>query len=331
LSATVHIWRGGLIESAHRVVIAVVDGQGRLRAQAGNIEHVTFARSAIKPMQAIPLIEDGVASRFGMTRRELALCCASHNAEPRHVEGVIALLKRFGITPDALACGPHMPLGEQAARSLRASGRQPDRVHNNCSGKHAGMLGLALTNGWPLEGYHESGHPVQQRMLREMSRWTGVEESAIPIAVDGCGVTTFALSVSAMAKGFAMLARAARQKESAAAILLEAMARHPDYVAGENRLCSALMGAVAGRIIAKVGAEGVYCAAVPGADLGIALKVMDGATRAAEPALLAVLHRLGLVTAAELASLTRWVEPAVMNTRGERVGSIRVSLELGPL
>jgi L-asparaginase II len=331
LSATVQIWRGGLIESAHRVVIAVVDGQGRLRAQAGNIEHVTFARSAIKPMQAIPLIEDGVASRFAMTPRELALCCASHNAEPRHVEGVLALLKRFGISPDALACGPHMPLGEQAARSLRASGRQPDRVHNNCSGKHAGMLGLALTNGWPLEGYHESDHPVQQRMLREMSRWTGVEESAIPIAVDGCGVTTFALSVSAMAKGFAMYARAARQKESAAAILLEAMARHPEYVAGENRLCSALMGAVAGRIIAKVGAEGVYCAAVPGADLGIALKVMDGATRAAEPALLAVLQRLGLVTAAELASLTRWAEPAVMNTRGERVGSIRVSLELGPL
>jgi L-asparaginase II len=330
MTASVQVWRGGVVESEHRVAIAVMDGAGRVRMSAGDIDTVAFARSAIKPIQAIPLVDDGVAERFDMTTQELALCCASHNAEDRHVDGVLALLRRFGISPDALACGPHVPLGEAAARQLRASDREPERVHNNCSGKHAGMLGLALVHDWPLDGYAEPEHPVQQRILREVSRWTGVPEAEIPVAIDGCGAATFALSVRAMARSFAALAIGARNDDGAAARVLSAMGRHPGHVAGEKRLCSALMAAVEGRIVAKVGAEGVYCAAVPGAELGIALKVIDGATRAAEPALLAVLRALKLLTEAETDALGKWVEPAVLNTRGQRVGSIRATLDLHP-
>jgi L-asparaginase II len=328
VSAIVEVSRGTVVESVHRLVIAVADGTGRLRASAGDVELVTFARSAIKPIQAIPLVEDGVAARFVLSEEDLALCCASHNGEAIHVAGVLAMLRRFGVEPDALACGPHAPLGEAASRALRQAGKEPERVHNNCSGKHAGMLGLARAHGWPIEGYAQPAHPVQQRMRAEVARWTGVTGESLYEAVDGCGVVTFALPVSAMARGFARLAIAARRGEAEASTILLAMGRHPEYVGGTNRLCSALIRAVDGRIIAKVGAEGVYCAAIPGAELGIALKVVDGATRAAEPALLAVLRAMDMLSDSEMAELSTWAEPFVTNTRGDRVGTIRVSLHL---
>lgn len=320
-----------MIESRHRVHIAVVDAHGRLRARSGDTGLLTFARSAIKPLQALPLVEDGVAERYDLTENELALACASHNGEPRHVDTARSVLRKIGADEEALACGAHAPMGRAAANTLAGSGAAPGRIHNNCSGKHAGMLALARFYGWPLVGYHEAAHPVQQRMLTEVARWTGVAADDVPLAVDGCGIPTFALTLEKMATAFGAFAGAARRgpaDATGAARIVQAMVRYPEFVAGSDRLCTDLMRVAGGRIFAKVGAEGVYLAGVPGAELGIALKIEDGATRAAEPALLATLKTLALLTDDEMAQLDRYSEPSVNNTRGERCGGIRAHIRL---
>jgi L-asparaginase II len=324
----VEVWRGPLVESTHRVHVAVAGADGRLRAGSGDTARITLARSAIKAIQALPLVEDGAAARYGFGDREIALCCASHSGEPRHVEGVRDMLSRIGVEENALACGPHSPFHGPSAEALAESGRQPGRIHNNCSGKHAGMLALACFHGWPVAGYNRADHPVQQRVLEELSRWAEVAADDIATAVDGCGVVTFGLSLAGLAGAFARLSAAARKGNSPAATVLGAMKAFPEYVAGTDRLCTDLMRTVDGRIIAKTGAEGVYCAAVPGAELGIAVKVEDGAKRASEPAIIAVLRALGLLSDQEFVRLAAYAEPDIRNTRGERVGGIRASIEL---
>ena len=328
--ARIEIRRGGVVESVHRVCIAVVDGSGRLRASAGDARHPAFARSAVKPIQAVPVVEDGAAQQFQMSDRELALCCASHSGEARHVETVAAMLRRLGLGEEALACGPQEPRHSPSAQALRAAGRSAGRLHNNCSGKHAGMLALARVRGWPTTGYHREDHPVQQRMLHEMARWTGVRVEDIPTAVDGCGVITFGLTVEALAGAFARMAAGTRHGDDVVARIVGAMVKWPDFVAGAGRLCTRLMSVAGGRIFAKVGAEGVYCAGIPGAELGVALKVEDGAMRAAEPALLATLRVLDVLSADEIAQLADFAEPDVLNTRGERVGEVRAIVSLVP-
>jgi L-asparaginase II len=330
VSTVVEVWRGEVIESRHRVHVAVVGADGKVRARAGDIELIVYARSAVKPIQALPLLEDGAADQFALTSKELALCCASHSGEPKHVEAAAGILKKLGLDGDALACGPHAPFHEGSARALRERGLEPTRLHNNCSGKHAGMLALARSHGWPAAGYQRDDHPVQQRMLREMSRWASLPADDIVTAIDGCGVVTFALPLVSLAGAFARLAAAARAGDAAATPIVEAMVHWPDYVGGTERLCTQLMRSADRRIFAKVGAEGVYCAGIPGAELGIALKVEDGATRAAEPALLAVLRTLALLSDEDMAGLKRWSEPDLTNTRGERVGAIRTTLRLQP-
>lgn len=331
MGALVEVTRGSTVESRHRVAVAVVDANGRVRARAGAVETPMFARSSIKPFQAMPLVEDGVVEAYGLTEEELALCCGSHSGEPRHVEVARSILRKAGVSEEALACGADRPYGSDAARALREAGETPRRIHNNCSGKHAGMLALAQFHGWRLAGYTAPDHPVQQRVARIVSEWTRLDGEEMPTGVDGCGVVTFAMPVTALALAFARLAGRARAGLAPAAPLIRAMARHPEMVGGTDRLDTDLTRASAGRIVAKVGAEGVYVAAVPGAELGIALKVEDGAKRAAGPALVAVLRALGLLSDDELAALSRHAEVDLTNTRGERVGAIRAAVELEPV
>jgi L-asparaginase II len=326
--AFVEVLRGGVVESLHRVSVAVVDPAGLLRAHAGRPDLIVFARSAVKPLQAVPLVEDGAADRFGWQGPELALACASHSGEPRHVDIARSMLRSLGLTEESLACGPHVPFNAAAARELRERGEEPGALHNNCSGKHAGMLALAAAHGWPLHGYHEAEHPVQVRMLEEMSRWSDVPTARIDVAVDGCGVATFALPLRGLALTFARFAIAGRSPDTPAARLIDAIKTYPELVGGTDRLCTELMRTTRGRIFAKVGAEGVYCAGVPGAEIGIALKVEDGAKRAAEPALLEILRLLGLLTDEDMGDLERYARPDVMNTRGDAVGSVRARIDL---
>lgn len=315
----VEVRRGNDVESLHRVHV-VVCRAGEVVWTAGDPNFVSFVRSAIKMFQALPLVEDGGMERFGLTPQELAVCTASHGGEPIHVAAARSILKKAGVDEDALACGPHPPMHPASAEVLLEAGEPPARIHNNCSGKHAGMLALAKLHGWPLESYHELDHPVQQRVLETLAQWTGVERARIRIAVDGCGLPTFGLPLDAVARACARFAAAA----GAPALVLAAMTTHPEYVAGTDRLDTDLMRVTAGRVFAKVGAEGYYCAGAPAAGVGIALKAEDGAKRASEPALLGVLRAQELITADELNALDKYANPAVLNTRGERVGEIRV-------
>ena len=323
----VEVTRGELVESVHAVDVAVVR-DGALVARAGSPDRTLFARSAVKPFQALPLVDDGVLARFGLGPEALALACASHNGEPRHVAVARSVLDAVGLPESALACGPHPPFDDTAANALRATGETPGRIHNNCSGKHAGMLALAAAHGWPTEGYHEARHPVQERMLHEIERWTGLDRSEIATGVDGCGVVTFAIPLRGLATAFAGLIAAADAGEAGPVAVMEAMTRHPFLVGGTDRLCTRLMEVTGGRVLAKVGAEGVYGAAVVDRGLGIGLKARDGAKRAGEVALLGVLEALDALRSPDREALSRWAEPEVRNTRDEVVGGMRAVVEL---
>lgn len=313
--------RGGATESNHRVHVAVADAQGRLIGGCGDPGQVVFYRSAAKPFQALPLVEDGVMDRLGLTERELAVCCASHNAEPEHLALARSILARTGLNERALGCGPHPSLRPARARELCAAGVELTAVHNNCSGKHAGMLALAVSRGWPTEGYLEPDHPVQRRMCAEVARWSGLEESALITGTDGCGVVTFALSLGRMAGSYARFTAAADAGRKARRIVA-AMTGHPFAVAGTGRMCTAVMERLGSKVFVKTGAEGVYCGGVRGRGLGFALKVEDGARRASDVALVQVLSDVGVAGAADFPVLAGRRRTEVLNTLGEAVGRI---------
>ena len=328
MSSRVVATRGEEVESDHEVHVAVVDAQGRLVARSGDAGRVAFLRSAAKPFQALPLVVDGVVERYGLTEEELALCCASHSGEPRHLAAARAILGRAGVGEADLACGPHEPFAAAEAERMRGEAERPRALHNNCSGKHAGMLALACFHGWPTAGYHREGHPVQGRMAEEVARWTDLPADALGVGVDGCGVLTFSAPLTAMAAAFARLAAAAADGEAGPAAVVGAMTRHPFMVAGTGRLCTDLMEAAGGAVLAKTGAEGVYCAALPARGLGVALKVQDGARRAQDPALVEVLAALGALDEGALAALAHHRAPPVRNTRGEVVGGLSAEVRL---
>ena len=333
--------RGGVVEAWHDLHIAVVDGTGRLVAKVGDPDLATYWRSAAKPFQGLPLVTDGAVDRFGLTTEELALCCASHSSEPGQVAIVRDFLTKIECAERDLLCGPHPPLSERVAQDYATRGVRLTAVYSNCSGKHAGMLALARHHGWPTAFYTRLEHPVQQRCLEEVSRWTDLPIPEIKTAVDGCGVVCYGLPLRQMALAYARLPSAEFGMRSAefhvrgraangpaqqlrtphsALRIVEAMLRHPELIAGEGRPCTDLMRAHPGRVLAKVGAEGVYCALLVREGLGIALKVQDGHGVAAALALAAVLEELGL----RPRPATLIARPNV-NTRGETVGELRVN------
>jgi L-asparaginase II len=323
----VEVLRGDVVESSHRVHVAVCHAEQGLIASAGNPAHHSFVRSAIKMFQVLPFVEGGGIDHFRLTGEELALCTASHGGEVFHVEAARSMLAKAGVNEDALACGPHLPLHEPTAHAMIAAGNQPGRIHNNCSGKHAGMIAFCVQQRWPTNGYQQPMHPLQQRIRSTLARWMRIDAGDMELGVDGCGLPTFALALDAVAEGCARFAAAATQDGSAPAAIFQAMTRHPEFVAGTNRLDTDLMRATEGRLFAKVGAEGFYAAGIPSLQLGIALKVEDGAKRAAEPALLAVLHHVDALTADELNRMQDYAEADILNTRQETVGRIRARIE----
>jgi L-asparaginase II len=306
----VESYRGTVLESRHRVHVAVVDANGRLVAQAGDPSYQTFWRSAAKPFQAMPLLDDGVVERFGLTRQDLALACASHSSEPAQVALVRDFLQRVGCSERDLMCGPHRPLSDAVAKDYETRGVRLTAIHSNCSGKHTGMLALAKHHGWPTEFYARLDHPVQQRCLESVSRWTDLPKEQIGVATDGCGVVCFALPLRNMALAWARLGRR----------LVDAMLHHPDLIAGQGRPCTELMTAHPGRVVTKVGAEGIYSALLTREALGVTLKVEDGHTVASALAITAVLSELGLKP-----QPAKWLKRPITNSRGETVGEMRVN------
>lgn len=307
------------------MALVVSDAQGAMHLACGDPSSPVFPRSAIKPIQALPLVESGAADAFAFDPAELALACASHGGEPGHVAKVTALLARLGLTPGHLACGAHLPSHPPTAAAMQAAAEPPTRAHNNCSGKHAAMLATAVHLGEPVAGYALVDHPVQRRVLAALEAMAG-ERLPAPPGIDGCGIPAWTVSLAGLARMAARFADPAGlppERRTAVKRLAAAMQAEPWFVAGTGRLCTALMQAVPS-VLAKTGAEGVFWAALPAQGLGVALKVEDGAGRAAEPALLAVLATLGALDEGAMAKLGPFANPVLRNHAGEAVGEIRV-------
>jgi len=318
------VWRGDIAESRHHVQVAVCDPDGAVQAGTAEPHLVTTFRSAAKPFQLLPLVERGHAERWHWSDEQLAVMAASHTGSARHIALVAGILQRLGLSESHLACGFHEPLDAAEHERLRLHPEARSRLHNNCSGKHAGMLCLALSEGWPVEGYEEARHPVQQLMRSTVAETCGLPPERLSVAVDGCGVSVFGLPLSAMARAYARLASASAAgsvRERALERIRRAMQSFPELVGGEGRLSTALMQAC-GRLVAKGGAEGLECVGWPEKGLGVALKCEDGNARAISPALIEVLEHLGAVSQAELERLREWHRPAMRNHAGAVVGSL---------
>ena len=322
----VEVSRGDMVESYHRGAAAVVGADGKIVAAWGDVERPVYARSAIKPLQALVMIETGAADRFKLGDEEIALACASHSGESAHIECVTRWLTRIGLTPDDLECDPHPPLNEQAAANLLRTGTVISRLHNNCSGKHAGFLTTALHLGEPTGGYLNADHRVQrywQQVLSEMAR---ADLTQAPAGVDGCGIPVRGLSLRATATAMAQLADPSgltATRAAAARVVVSAMINAPFMVAGTARFCTDVIRDAPVPLLVKTGAEGVFTAALPAKGIGIALKIDDGAARAAAAALGAILVSIGALDGDVCDTLADHLRPVVYNRAGLAVGHVR--------
>lgn len=326
--ALVEIIRGPLVESRHSGSIAVMDDQGRMVFSWGDPERAVYPRSAVKAIQALPLVESGAADRFAFSDTELALACASHSGEAMHIETAAGVLRRLDLDEGALECGAHWPLGELAARELAWAHGKPTNLHNNCSGKHCGFLALAKQRGYAFTGYVRADHPVQNEVRKALEEMTGAALSPTSCGTDGCSIPTYAVPLSGLARGFAQFGSGrglAPERAKAAARLRAACAIAPQMVAGTGRFCTDVMRLFGERVFVKTGAEGVFCGALPQAGLGFALKIDDGATRASEITAASIIARFAALSDEERASFARWTHPVLRNWRGSETGAIRLA------
>ena len=335
----VEVWRGPIVESRHRGHVTAVDGEGRLVASLGEPETVTYLRSSGKPFQAVPLLTSGAAERFGLTEAEVAIACGSHSGEDLHAETVARMLEKIGLDARLLKCGVHEPFDRATAERLRASGESPGVLRNNCSGKHTGMLALSLQLGAPPELYDDPAGPVQQSILRAVSQFSGIKADEIVLGTDGCGVPVFGMPVRSMALMYARLASPPEsfdaETRASCARLTAAMKARPELVGGTHeRFDTEVMRAGRGRLVSKIGAEGVYTAGVAPCErwpkgLGLAFKIEDGEDRRARSTIaIEALRQLDVLDEDAYKMLSWCASFPVQNHRGEKVGQIRASFSL---
>jgi L-asparaginase II len=323
----IEVMRGSLVESRHRGAVAVADAAGTMALAIGDVTTPVFPRSAVKALQALPLVEWGAADRYGFGDEELALACASHGGEAAHVAGVERMLAKAGLDPSALRCGAHWPIAQAAAAAVARIGA-PSALHNNCSGKHAGFLCVACAIDVDHAEYFRPEHPVQREVRAVLEDFTGAAIAEGRCAIDGCSVPTWAVPLRDLARGFAKFGSGqgiSPEHARAAARLRQACARKPWYVAGTARFCTEIMQRFGDRVFVKTGAEGVYCGALPQQGFGIAIKCDDGASRAAQAIMAAVIARFLPLDTTERAALAPFVQPVLRNWNGFEVGAIRVT------
>jgi L-asparaginase II len=340
----VMVTRGSFVESVHRGHLVAAEGGGRTVAVLGSADAVAFIRSAAKPFQALPLVASGAAAAFGLDERELAVACGSHDATHAHTEAVTSLLAKAGLSVSDLNCGAHEPYSKEAAEELKSRGERPSAVHNNCSGNHAGMLALARHLGADVATYHLPENPAQRAVFRAVSHFSGLPPEELGYATDNCAAPTFALSVGTMARMFARLvapagagglSAGADAGPDAARRVVSAMMARPEMVEGDGELDTELMRAAAGRLVSKVGAEGIYAAGVLPCErwprgLGLACKIEDGdkGDRARPRIAVEALRQLGVLGDPELRTLSKFARQALKNHRGEEVGEARAAFRL---
>ncbi len=319
----VEIWRGPILESQHRGHAVICDARGEIRSAWGDPDLVFLPRSASKMLQALPLVETGAAAHFGLRPEQLALACASHNGAAIHTSRVVEWRDNLGLSDDDFRCGAHEPKDIDARNELIRAGKAPCQVHNNCSGKHVGFLTVTKHLGAGPE-YVDPEHPLQKAVREAFEEMTGMDSPGY--AIDGCSAPNFATTLHGMAWAMAKMAAGATGSDSrnlASARLVAAMARHPDLVAGEGRSCTNLMRAMGGAASVKTGAEAVFVAILPGPGLGIAVKIEDGTTRAAEAVITALLVREGMLEA-DAPVVRQYTYGPITNWRGIETGHMRV-------
>ena len=322
----VEVTRGSAVESRHRTHVAVATQDGTILEAHGDVDLPVFPRSAIKPIQSLGLVESGAADAFGCSSAEIAISAASHGGEPMHTQTVANWLNRMGLDTGDLECGAHLPTHAASAEGLIRALEAPSALHNNCSGKHTGMLAVCRHMGWPTKGYIDPSHPLQKAIVARFEEMLGLDLAAAATGFDGCSLPQIAIPVRNLAIGMARLgspeglapARAAACKRMAASIV-----ENPFMLAGSGRFCTRALQAARGRVVLKTGAEGVYMAAIPDRHIGIALKVEDGAGRAAEVAMARLLDRLGGFADTPSSEIDALVNPKLTNANGWTVGDIR--------
>ncbi len=321
----VTLTRSGLAESEHRGAYCVLR-RGRVERSRGDVDAPTFFRSSCKPVQALAVVESGAADRFGLTEEELALTVGSHDGSPHHAGRAESILRKAGAGAELLRCGGHPPLGKETAEEYLRKGLQPGRIHDNCSGKHAGMIAAARALGTDPASYADPAHPVQRRNLENIALYAGMERAEVRVGTDGCAAPTFAVPLRAMAL---LAARAADPydlpdaKAAASRRIRDAVVRYPDMIAGPKRFDTRVIRAGKGRLLSKMGAEGVLLIGVVGERLGIAIKIADGGERAVNAVAAALLVEFGFVERADLAD---YFERRVLTREGTPVGEVQVAL-----
>lgn len=328
--------RGGAVESVHAGTVVVADANGAVRAWVGDPETFAYFRSSAKPFQAVPIVESGAADRFGLTPAELALCCASHSAEPMHQEQVLTLLAKLGLDDRALQCGIPLPIDQAEQARILSGERERSPLQCDCSGKHSGMLATCLAAGYPIENYLEPSHPLQQRIRGIVAELCRVAPGDLRLATDGCSVPTFGTSIRAMATAFATLAAPEQApsgggREHAAALnrLRAAMTAHPENVGGTSgRDDTDLMRVSGGRLVAKSGAEGLLCVGVVDQGIGIAIRIADGSFRAHPVVIASVLSQLSLIEDAVIDAFMALWDTRLFNHNRRHVGDIRAAFTL---
>ncbi len=325
--------RGNWVENRHRGAFHVVDARGHVVATAGDAAHPIFPRSAIKAIQALAMFRSGAVDMFGLDDEALALACASHMGEPGHVAGVARFLERIGCTLDDLECGAHPPTNAAARKALREADEAPMALHNNCSGKHAGMLAVAKALGAPTAGYVERDHPAQQLVRACIADVIGSDLTTDRCGTDGCSIPTWAAPLEDFAAGFARMAAAedlADDLVAPSARILDAATAHPFLIRGTDTLDTDLMAAFAGRLMLKIGAEGVFCGAVRNLGLGFALKIDDGNMKAAEVAIAALIGAIAKPDELERAALGARAVHTLTNWRRIEVGAMTAADAVHP-
>ncbi|MNK19551.1 L-asparaginase II [compost metagenome] len=323
----VEVLRGPVVESLHQVMAVVVNENGGLTNYWGNPAFLTFPRSSIKMLQALPLIESGAADKFSLSDKQLALACSSHSGEKEHLSALMEWMEKTGIKESALACGGHWPRNEAAAHDMIRKGHKPTGICNNCSGKHMGILTTCLHLGEDLAGYEQYNHKAQLRLRKVLSEVTKTDHAKIVHGVDGCGIPTYALPLQAIAVGMSALInpKESATRKVAAERLMSAVRNQPLYLSGSGEFVTAVVEKSQGRAIIKNGAEGVYTGLIPAKGLAFAVKAADGAGRAAQVATSALLLALGGLSQDEFKALSDFTQPSVTNWKGDVVGQMRIA------
>ncbi|MDE0308548.1 MAG: asparaginase [Acidiferrobacterales bacterium] len=327
----VEVTRGEMMESFHRGAVAVVNTDGETIAEYGDVNRPIYPRSAIKPLQAMVLVESGALERYALRDEHIALACASHSGQVTHVDSVRHWLEHLGLDETHLECGVHEPVHRKTRNEMIRQQYEPTALTNNCSGKHAGFISVALHCNLPVKGYIAREHPVQQYVLQTLEELSEESLHGRPAGLDGCGIPVTGMSLRGMALAFARLAVSDYSSEirrTAATRIRCAMGRLPELVGGENRFCTVVPRMTESRVLVKVGAEGVYAGMTSQCDgLGFALKIDDGSRRAAEVAMGWLIEKYCNLAQAQKRQLNPWFRPQVKTVAKRHAGVIRPVFE----